>query len=57
MKRLIVMKLIKHHTTKDKKYHKYEVIIPNKKVKEAGFKEGDELEAEASKGEVRLRRK
>ena len=51
------MKLQKHKTRKDKDYCKYVVVLPNKTVKEAGFKEGDELEAEASKGEVRLRRK
>ena len=38
-----IMKLIKHYTTKDKKYFKYEVVIPNDKVKEAGLNEKDEL--------------
>ncbi len=51
------MKLIKHYTTKDKKYHKYEVVIPNKMVEEAELSESDELEIEVKKGEVRLRRK
>jgi bifunctional DNA-binding transcriptional regulator/antitoxin component of YhaV-PrlF toxin-antitoxin module len=48
------MKLIKHYTTKDKKYYKYEVVIPNKKVEEAGLKEGDDLEVEVV-GEKKLR--
>ena len=51
------MKLQSHSTQKGGKYPKYEVVLPKKIVKEAGFKEGDELEAEASKGEVRLRKK
>jgi len=51
------MKLQKHYTQKNKKYPKYEVVIPKDAVEKAGFKEGDELEAEASKGEVRLRKK
>ena len=40
------MKLIKHYTTKDKKYHKYELVIPNKLVKESGLSETDDLEIE-----------
>ena len=51
------MKLQRHKTRKDKDYHKYVVVLPNNKVKQAGFKEGDELEAEAKEGEVRLKRK
>lgn len=51
------MKLIKHFVTKDKKYYKYEAIIPNKKVEEAGFSDKDELEIEVKKGEIKLRRK
>ncbi|HJX50444.1 hypothetical protein A3K73_00295 [Candidatus Pacearchaeota archaeon RBG_13_36_9] len=38
-------------------YYKYVVAIPEEKIKEAGFKEGDSLEAESKKGEIRLRRK
>jgi bifunctional DNA-binding transcriptional regulator/antitoxin component of YhaV-PrlF toxin-antitoxin module len=41
----------------NKIYYKYVVVIPEEKVKEAGFKEGDSLEAEAKKGEIRLKRK
>jgi len=51
------MKLQSHKTRKDKDYHKYVVVLPEKVVKEAGFKEGDELEAEAKKGEIKLKRK
>jgi len=41
----------------DKKYYRYVINIPLETLEKAGFKEGDELEAEAKKGEVRLRRK
>lgn len=51
------MKLQKHYTHKGKKYPKFEVVLPKKAIEEAGFKEGDELEAEAKKGEIRVRRK
>jgi len=42
---------------KDKVYAKYVVVLPKKTVEEAGFKEGDELEAEVRKGEIKLKRK
>ena len=51
------MNLIKHFTTKDKKYYKYEVVIPNKKVEESGIKESDELEIEVKKGSIKLKKK
>ena len=51
------MKLQKHYTRKGKKYPKYEVVIPKDAVKKAGFKAGDELNANAKKGEIKLRRK
>ena len=51
------MKLIKHFTTKNKKYFKYEVVIPNKIVEESGLDEKDELEIEVRKGELRLKKK
>jgi antitoxin component of MazEF toxin-antitoxin module len=38
-------------------YPKYVVVIPPQIIEEVGFKEGDELEAKASKGEIRLKRK
>ncbi|MCR4284659.1 MAG: AbrB/MazE/SpoVT family DNA-binding domain-containing protein [archaeon] len=51
------MKLQKHYTQKGKKYPKYEVVIPKDVVKDSGFKEGDELEATATKGEIKLKKK
>lgn len=48
---------VKSRVYKGKPYYKYRVVIPEKIIKESGFKVGDELEVEASKGEVRLRRK
>ena len=42
---------------KKKKYYKYLIQISEKVLKEVGFKEGDELEAEVKKGEIRLKRK
>ena len=41
----------------DKVYHKYVVVIPEEIISESGFKEGDSLEAEAKKGEIKLKRK
>jgi len=51
------MKLQKQRTRKTENYYKYVVVIPEDKIKEAGFREGEELEAQASKGEIRLKRK
>lgn len=51
------MKLQKHNTKKGTDYFKWEVILPNDIVEQAGLKEGDELEVEAKKGEVRIRKK
>ncbi len=48
---------VKSRRYRDKQYHKFRLIIPNKIMEKTGFKEGDELEAEAKKGEVKLRRK
>lgn len=48
---------VKSRKYKDKQYHKYRINIPEDVLKEAGFKEGDELEAEVKKGEMRLRKK
>lgn len=43
---------------KNKTYYKYVVVIKEKVLKEAGLKEGDELEVEVKrKGEMRLRKK
>lgn len=52
------MKLQKHLSKKRGKkiYHKYVVVIPKEKIRKAEFKEGDELKAEAKKGEIKLRK-
>lgn len=39
---------------KDKQYYKYRIIIPEEIIKDSGFKEGDELQAEVKKGEIKL---
>ena len=51
------MKLQKHYTRKDKSQWKFEVVIPKDSVEKAGFKEGDELEEEAKKGKIELKKK
>lgn len=51
------MKLQKHKTRKNEDYSKYVIVLPKKLIEEAGFKEGEELEAQAKKGEVRLKKK
>ena len=51
------MKLQKHYTRKDKSQWKYELVIPKDAIDSSGFSEGDELSAEAKKGEIRLKRK
>ena len=39
-----------------KKYYKYVVQVPPEVIKEAGLKEGDELDVEVEKGEVKLKK-
>ena len=54
------MKLQKHLSRKSKNgedYFKWELILPKEVIEKAGFKEGDELDAEVKKGEVRLKGK
>ena len=51
------MKLQKQKTDYERGYHKYVIVIPEEIIKDSGFKEGDELQAEATKGEIRLRKK
>ena len=53
------MKLQKHFAKKigRKKYYKHVVVIPEEEIKKAGFKKGQELEAESKKGEIKLRKK
>lgn len=40
-----------------KEYYRYVINLPSELLQESGFREGDELEAEAKKGEIKLRRK
>ncbi|MCR4326994.1 MAG: AbrB/MazE/SpoVT family DNA-binding domain-containing protein [Nanoarchaeota archaeon] len=53
------MKILKEKSReyKGKDYHKYKVNLPSGLIEEAGFKEGDELEAKAKKGEILLKKK
>ena len=53
------MKIIKEKSREynGKDYYKYKINIPEKIIKEAGFKEGDEIEAETKKGEIKLKRR
>ena len=39
-----------------KEYHRYVINIPKQILEDSGFKEGDELKAEAKKGEITLRK-
>lgn len=51
------MKLQKQLASKvnGKEYYKYVVVLSENMVKEAGFKEGNELEGEVKKGEIKLK--
>lgn len=51
------MKLQKHYTRKDKSQWKYELVMPKEHVEKSGFKEGEELEAEAKNGEIKIRKR
>ncbi|MEK6855942.1 MAG: AbrB/MazE/SpoVT family DNA-binding domain-containing protein [Nanoarchaeota archaeon] len=37
--------------------NKYVIVIPNELIESADFKEGDELEGESTKGEIRLKKR
>ena len=52
------MKLQAQATKKkgEKPYPKYAVVLPRQAVEKAGFEKGDELEADACKGEITIRR-
>ena len=45
---------VKSRNYKGKQYYKHRINLPEELLKEAGFKEGDELKGEARKGEIRL---
>lgn len=51
------MKLQKQLSKKrgDKEYYRYVVNIPSDIIAQSGFKEGDGLEANAKKGEIKLK--
>jgi hypothetical protein len=54
------MKLQKHSSRKSKKgddYFKYEVILTKDLVEKSELKEGDELEGEATKHHITLKKK
>ena len=54
------MKLQKHISRKSKSgddYFKWEVILSKDSIEKAGFKEGDELEEDAEKGRIVLKKK
>lgn len=51
------MKLQKQKTDYKRDYHKYVVVLPENTIKDSGFQEGDELEAEAKKGEIKLKKR
>ncbi|MEK6935931.1 MAG: AbrB/MazE/SpoVT family DNA-binding domain-containing protein [Nanoarchaeota archaeon] len=41
----------------NKVYPKYVIVIPPEIIEQSGLKEGEKLEAEVKKGEIKLRRK
>jgi bifunctional DNA-binding transcriptional regulator/antitoxin component of YhaV-PrlF toxin-antitoxin module len=53
------MKLQKQLSKKreKKEYYRYVVNIPSEIIQTSGFKEGDELEANATKGKIELKKK
>ena len=52
------MKLQKQLSKKygNKKYYRYSIVLPSELVKKAELKEGDELEGEASKHNISLKK-
>jgi len=52
------MKLQKRFSRKykNKEYHKYILVIPNKEIKKSGFKEGQELKIETRKNEIKIKK-
>lgn len=53
------MKVLKEKSREynGKDYYKYRINIPEELLKEASIEEGDELDATAKKGEIKLRKK
>jgi len=56
---MLFMKVLKEKSREynGKNYFKYKINLPESKLKEADFKEGDELEATTKKGEIKLTKK
>lgn len=48
---------VKSRNYKGKQYYKHRINLPKEVLDKANFKEGDELKAEAKKGEIKLRKK
>jgi hypothetical protein len=48
---------VKSRKYKDTQYYKHRIVLPDDLIESSGFHEGDELEAEAKKGEIKLKRK
>jgi len=40
---------------KEKKYYKYLLVIPEKDIKKAKFKEGDELKSKVKEKEIKIK--
>ena len=53
------MKVLKEKSREynGKEYYRYRINIPEEIINEAQIKEGDELEAKAKKGEIKLKKK
>ena len=53
------MKILKEKSReyKGKSYYKYKINLPENALKDAEFKEGDELIAKVKKGEIKLKKK
>lgn len=41
---------------KSKKYYKYILVIPEKEIEKAKFKEGNRLEAKTKEGEIKIKK-
>ena len=47
---------VKSRNYKGKQYHKYRINLPEGLLKEAGFKEGDDLQALPRDGQIELKK-
>ena len=58
---ILIMKVQKHKSDKrgNKQYYKYVIVLPEKELKKANIKEGDELyvsSTDSKKGEIKLKK-